>query len=73
MADGNLSLSKEGRFGDKMLKRLQPEIQKFIAQEPEYDRSIILASTLQYLTTKPMLYKPEFADFLADSIAAVLK
>ncbi len=73
MADGNLSLNKEGRFGEKMLKRLQPEIQRFIAQEPEYDRSVILVSTLQYPTTKNMLYKPEFADFLADSIEAVLR
>ena len=72
MGDGYLSLSKEGRFGEEMLKRLQPEIQRFIAQEPEYDRSVILASTLQYPTTKLMLYKPEFADFLSDSIEAIL-
>lgn len=73
MADGNLSLSKDGRFGERMLRRLQPEIQRFITQEPEYDRSVILVSTLQYPTIKRMLYKPEFVDFLADSIEAVLK
>ncbi len=73
MANGNLSLNKEGRFGEEMLKRLQPEIERFIAQEPEYDRSVILLLSLQHPATKLMLYKPEFADFLADSIEAVLK
>ena len=72
MADGNLAVSERGRFGKQMLDLLRPKIQEFIAQEPEYDRSIILASTLQYPTTKNMLYKPEFADFLAESFKSVL-
>ncbi|MBU3913502.1 MAG: hypothetical protein KKB21_04490 [Nanoarchaeota archaeon] len=72
MADGNLAVSKRGRFGKQMLELLGPKVQEFIAQKPEYDRSVILASTLRYPTTKNMLYKPEFADFLAESFEAVL-
>lgn len=72
MVDGNLAVNKKGRFGKQMLEQLRPRIQEFIAQEPEYDRSVILASTLHYPTTKNMLYKPEFADFLAESFEAVL-
>lgn len=73
MADGNLSVNGKGRFGKQMLDLLRPKIEGFIAQKPEYDRSVILASTLQYPTTKNMLYKPEFADFLAESFETVLK
>ncbi len=72
MADGNLFSHKEGMFGEEMLKILQPEIKRFIAQEPEYDRSMVLL-TLQHPTKKAMLYKPEFVGFLADSIEAVLR
>ncbi len=73
MADGNLSSIEGSRFGREMSRRLQPEINRFIAQEPEYDEGVILVSTLQYPTTRCMLYRQEFADFLADSIEAVLK
>jgi len=73
MADGNLAVSEGGRFGKQMIDLLRPKIQDFIAQKPEYDRSVILASTLQYPTTRCMLYKPEFADFLAELFETVLK
>jgi hypothetical protein len=73
MDDGNLGVSEDGIFKEKILGRLNPRIQDFIAQEPEYDKSMILTSTLHHPTTKSMLYKPEFVDFLADSIEAVLK
>ncbi len=72
MADGNLAVGDRGRFGRQMLALLKPRIQEFIAQEPEYDRSLILASTLLHPTTKKMLYKPEFADFLAESFKTIL-
>jgi len=73
MADGNLVVSKRGRFGKQMLDLLKPRIKEFIAQKPEYDRSLILASTLRHLTKKCMLYKPKFVDFLAESFETVLK
>jgi len=72
MADGNLAVSGRGRFEKQMTELLRPKIQEFIAQKPEYDRSVVLASTLQHPTTKNMLYKPEFADFLARTFEAVL-
>ncbi len=72
MADGNLALTLDGRFTQEMYEKLGPELQRFILQEPEYNTEVILASTLQHPTTKNMLYKPEFADFLACSIEEIL-
>ena len=66
-------MSKNGRFGQKMLEILIPEMQRFIAQEPEYDPKYYSLSTLSPICTSSVKYKPKFADFLADSIEAVLK
>lgn len=71
--DGNLIVSRNGRFGQRMLEILRPEIQRFIAKEPEYDSQLLSLSTLKPICTSSVKYKPEFADFLADSIEAVLK
>jgi hypothetical protein len=71
-ADGNLTVNKYGRFGAKMSEILKPEIQRFIAQEPEYDSQHLSLSTLTPVCKTPV-NKPEFADFLADSIEAILK
>lgn len=72
MADGHLAVNGQGRFGKQMHDLLRPHLQDFVAQEPEYDRSIVLISTLQYPTIRRMLYKPEFSDFLAESFETVL-
>jgi len=68
MSDGNLELPDtfSERFGKKALELLTSKLKKFVVQEPEL--------TLPYPTMpKTMRYKPEFADFLADSIEQVLK
>jgi hypothetical protein len=71
MADGNLCIGKG--FKDDMLERLRPKIEQYIAQNPEYDSQYLLLSTLQHPVTKHMLYKPEFAGFIAKTIEDVLK
>ena len=71
--DGHLCLSKENRFGIKMRDLLQSRIEKFIAQLPEYDESLFSARTLSPVCTKSVMYKPEFTDFLTDSIKQVLE
>jgi hypothetical protein len=73
MDDGNVAFNGKGRFGDKLMDILKSKIEGFIAQKPEYDESVLSTSTLAPVNTKPMLYKPEFANFLADSIETVLK
>lgn len=73
MADGNLAVSENSRFGKKMLETLRPEMQKFIAEKPEYDSRYLSLSTLSPVCTKNVKYKNEFADFLADSIENVLR
>jgi hypothetical protein len=72
-ANGNLGLNKDGKFGKRMLEILRPEIDRFIAQEPEYDQRHLSLSTLSPICKKPVLYKPELAGFLADSIEAILR
>jgi len=72
-ADGNLGVCKSGRFGEEILKALKPKVSSFIAQKAEYDEEHILMSTLQYPTTQVMLYKPNFVDFLTETIEKVLK
>ena len=71
--DGELVFSRKSRFGRKLFDIIEPKSEEFIAQKPEYNRNIILLSTFQYPATKIVLYKREFAGFLANSIEAVLK
>lgn len=73
MADGNLILNSSGKFGKKMLELLKPKLPDFVTQKPEYDTSVILASTLQHPTIKEMLYKPTFVGFLTETIETILK
>ena len=72
LSDGNLDFSKTN-LGDEMSERVRPVMHGFIAQMPEYDPSVIKASTMSHPIKKPLLYRPEFADLLADSIEAVLR
>ena len=71
VADGNLCLGT--RFNNAMLERLRPNIGKYIAQKPEYDRQMLLLSTLEPVVKKPIKYKESFAKFIAESIEQVLK
>ena len=73
MADGNLAVSKKGIFGERMIEILKPEMQRFIAQKPEYDSQYLSVSTLIPICKSTAKYKPEFVDFLADSVEAILK
>jgi len=78
LADGNLGVGTnspffENRFEKRVTEILKSKISDFVAQMPEYDKSAILASTLQYPITKKMLYKPDFADFLTETIEKILK
>lgn len=72
MADGRLAVNKSGRFQTRMLDLVQPRAAEFLAVAPEYDREYLSLSTLQAVNLRAAEYKPEFADFLADSIKAVL-
>lgn len=72
MCDGNLCINPKGAFKEWLLDIVGPEAGSFVAQMPKYNRELILASTLSPVCEKPLLYKPEFAVFLADSIEAVL-
>lgn len=62
----------EGGLGERMQERLKPVIEVYIAQQPEYNTELVLLSTGEHPPTKSTLYKPEFADFLADSIEGIL-
>ena len=73
MADGNLAINERGRFGKQMIELLRPRINKFIAQEPEYDQEVLSLSTLRPICKKSVKYKPEFASFLAETFERVLK
>ena len=72
-ADGNLGISKSGRFGKRMRETIKPKVSEFIAQKPEYDSQYLELSTLLPVNTKEMLYKPVFVDFLTEAIEDVLK
>ncbi len=56
-----------------MQEILKPKIEDYVFQKPEYDTSVVLLSTLKHPTKKSMLYKPQFVNFLTDSIETVLK
>ena len=71
-SDGLLAVSREGRFSDAVRERLAPVAEEYLAQKPEYDTIVVLASTLQYPTTKQTLYKSTFPEFLAKTIEDVL-
>ena len=71
-SDGLLAISKEGRFSNVVWERLAPVAEEYLAQKPEYDTGVILASTLQYPTTKQTLYKNTFPEFLAKTIEDIL-
>ncbi len=75
MRNGSLAVSQRGRFGEKMFKILQPEIEKFIAQKPEQRSDVFVfgASGLEPATTRSTGYEKEFVDFLADAIETVLR
>ncbi|MDD5192652.1 MAG: hypothetical protein PHH54_00545 [Candidatus Nanoarchaeia archaeon] len=73
MTDGMLAISKHGKFNKSMMNLLRPRIEEFIAEEPKYNEEIISPDTHMPVNISPMKYKPEFADFLAESIEAVLK
>ena len=49
-----------------------PYIRDFIAQDAEYSNVAISDSIIHMPCEKPVLYKTEFAEFLADSIEEIL-
>jgi len=78
MADGSLGSGStfswfKNPFEEKMAELLKPKFLDFMAQKPEYDKRYISLSTLGPVNTKSMLYKPEFVDFLTETIETVLK
>ncbi|MBI5066178.1 hypothetical protein HZA97_08135 [Candidatus Woesearchaeota archaeon] len=66
MSDGSLTSTK------KMFELLKPELNNFIAETPKYDPEFLSLSTLSPICTSSVKYKPEFAEFLANSIEAIL-
>lgn len=71
MADGQLALNKDGRFGQKVLALLRPKVQEFIAQELETD-SRYFTMDLRPVVKSTVQYKPEFVGFLCDTLRIVL-
>ena len=72
MADGRLTLTENGRFTESMLRLLQPRISDFIAQNLE-TRTDVIHTDLRPVVSKAVEYKPEFVDFLVETIETVLK
>ncbi len=77
MADGQLQLGNSDypcfcRFGSKMKELLKNKFKDYVAQKPEYDTEVILASTMDFPCRKLMEFKPEFVEVLADTIEKVL-
>ncbi len=71
LADGQLAVSKNSKFGQKVLELLRPKIKEFIVQDLETD------SRYLYLDLRPVVkcaieYKPEFVSFLCDIFRSVL-
>lgn len=78
LADGNLTIGTsssffENPFEKRMKEMLEPRLPEFVVQTPEYDTDMLLASTLQHPVTKEMLYRPDFVDFLTETIETILK
>lgn len=71
MADGQLAISKDGQFGQKVLESLRPKVQKFIARDLEID-SRCATMDLRPLVKSAVQYKPEFVAFIHDTLRAVL-
>lgn len=71
MADGELAVSKNGHFDQKLLELLRPKVQEFIAQDLEID-SRYFSMDLRPLVKSAVQYKPEFVVFLRDTIRTVL-
>ena len=71
MADGKLAVSREGRFGQRVLELLRPKVQEFIAQDLETD-SRYFTMDLRPVVKSDVRYKREFVAFLSDIIQAAL-
>ncbi len=71
MADGQLAISKNGRFGQKVLELLKPKVQEFIAQNLGID-SRYFTMDLRPVVKSAVQYKPEFTVFLFDTLRVVL-
>lgn len=72
MADGRLFLKENAHFGKKMMGILQSRIRDYIAQSLEIDPTLLYMD-LRPIVKSSMKYKPEFVDFLKDSIIGLLK
>ncbi|MFH1331659.1 MAG: hypothetical protein ABIH63_00035 [archaeon] len=71
MSDGSLAINQRSKLGNKILEIIRPEIENYMAKKPEYhDR--FMTMDLRPAVTARAEYKPEFADFLAESIIKVL-
>lgn len=73
MADGCLGFNDHGKFGMQVFNLLEPRLGEFVAQKAEYNTSVYLASTMEHPAKKRVLYKPEFANVLSDTLEIVLR
>ncbi|MBI2105435.1 hypothetical protein HYT56_01195 [Candidatus Woesearchaeota archaeon] len=71
-SDGRLAGNKKISLGKKILEILESEISRFIAHKAEYSREAVELGTMRPFCTSDAQYKPEFAEFLADSIEKIL-
>ena len=71
MADGQLAVRTNGRFGQKLLGLLRPKVQEFIAQDLETD-SRYFTMDMRPIVKSAVQYKPKFVVFLRDTLRTVL-
>lgn len=71
MADGQLTVSRKGFFSQRVLSALKPKINSFISQKLEIDHRYIEMDG-RPVVKSPIMYKPEFGDFLYKSFYSIL-
>ena len=72
LADGCLCFNKGAPFGKKMMEVLQSGFNEYVARSLETDDTVFYMD-LRPVVKSDMRYKPEFVDFLKDTIAGFLK
>jgi hypothetical protein len=73
LKSGQLAYSKnQNPMINKFSAIIEPRVLEFTADQMRINRDLIDPSTMSYLVTSPITYKPNFPKFLADSFERVL-
>ncbi len=70
--DGGLEAFKKSKLSMKLLEIVESKGEDYIAREAKVDVTKIMVDTLSPVVRQGMEYKPEFVDFLRNSIEKVL-